>query len=86
MSHKALTKLPKEKKNDVEMELKMLLSESTIDNKNNEDKQTVIKLLGGPNKHIPALSKFVKMNYSESMGRCLVVSTNIHPGKEHKKP
>lgn len=68
------------------MQIKMLLSESTIENINNKDEKNVINLLGGPNKHIPVLSKFVKMNYSESMGRCLVVSTDIHPGKGYREP
>jgi len=38
-------------------------------------------LKGGPNKNIPALSKFVNLQYSETMGRSLYVSTDIYPGK-----
>jgi len=37
-------------------------------------------LLGGPNRNIPTLSKFVNIQYTESMGRSLVVSTDVHPG------
>lgn len=71
-----------EKKKDIEMQMKKFLKETNTKKTNNkQDKPNVIKLLGGPNRNIPALSKFVKMKYSESMGRCLVVSSDINPGK-----
>lgn len=63
------------------MQIKRFLKETNKKETNNQDKLDVIKLFGGPNKNIPALSKFVKMKYSESMGRCLVVSSDINPGK-----
>lgn len=81
MSHLSLAFVSKEKKKDLEMKMKRFLKESNLNETNNkQDKLNVIKLFGGPNKNIPALSKFVKMKYSESMGRCLVVSSDINPG------
>jgi len=80
--HLSQATISKEKKKDVEMHIKRFLKETNIKETNNkQDKVNVIKLFGGPNKNIPALSKFVKMKYSESMGRCLVVSSDINPGK-----
>lgn len=61
----------------------MILKKSNKEMKSNiDDKKHVIKLLGGPNKNIPALSKYIKIKYSESMGRCLVTSTDLSPGKD----
>jgi len=78
----SLAFISKEKKKDIEMQIKRFLKETNKkETHNNQDKLNVIKLFGGPNKNIPALSKFVKMKYSESMGRCLVVSSDINPGK-----
>ncbi|CAI6352682.1 unnamed protein product [Macrosiphum euphorbiae] len=72
----------KEKKKDIEMQIESFLKETNKKEINNEqDKLCVIKLFGSPNKNIPALSKFVKMKYSESMSRCLVVSSDINPGE-----
>lgn len=76
--HLSRALLPKEKKKNIELQIKRLLNETNKKETNN--KFNLIKLLGGPNKNIPALSKFVKMKYSESMGRCLVVSSDINPG------
>ncbi|XP_026809754.1 SET and MYND domain-containing protein 4-like [Rhopalosiphum maidis] len=78
LSHLSQALLSKEKKKNIEMQIKKLLKETNKKETNNE--LNIIKLLGGPNKNIPALSKFVKMKYSESMGRCLVVSSDINPG------
>jgi len=79
LTHLSQALLSKEKKKNIEMQIKKLLKETNKKETNNE--LNVIKLLGGSNKNIPALSKFVKMKYSESMGRCLVVSSDINPGK-----
>lgn len=62
------------------MQVKMFLKESIQEKYCDKDKKHLLTLLGGPNKSIPALSKFVQLKYSESMGRCLVVSSNINPG------
>lgn len=59
----------------------MLLQESSSEENTNVINYNIIKLLGGSNKNIPALSKFVQLKYSESMGRCLIVSTDVSPGK-----
>jgi len=72
--------LPNEKKRNIKMEIQMILNKSYESKISNNEDQIKIKLLGGPNKNIPALSKFVKIKYSESMGRCLVVSSDIKPG------
>lgn len=61
------------------MQLRLFLKEFN-DEKSNDDPKSIIRLLGGPNKNIPTLSRFVKLKYSESMGRCLVVTSNINPG------
>lgn len=45
-----------------------------------ENEKIEIKLLGGPSNNIPALSKHIQLKYSESMGRCLVASSDIRPG------
>lgn len=71
--------MSKENKKNIEMNIKRFMNEKETNNQ--QDKLNVIKLFGGPNKNIPALSKFVKVKYSESMGRCLVVSSDINPGK-----
>ncbi|XP_025204089.1 SET and MYND domain-containing protein 4-like isoform X2 [Melanaphis sacchari] len=76
--HLSRASLSKENKKDIEMQIKRLLKETNKKDTNNQ--LNLIKLLGGPNRNIPALSKFVKMKYSESMGRCLVVSSDINPG------
>lgn len=82
LSHLSVALISKEKKKDIEMQIKRFLKETNKkETKNKQDNLDVIKLFGGPNKNIPALSKFVKMKYSESMGRCLVVSSDINPGK-----
>lgn len=80
--HLPLAVLTIEKKRDIEEDLRLFLNKFN-EEKNSDDKEKIImiKLLGGPNKNIPALSKFVKLKYSESMGRCLVVTSNINPGK-----
>jgi len=64
----------------VKKELKELLHKYKRE-KNHVNNVNVLALLGSPNKNIPALSKFVKIKYSESMGRSLFVSTDVHPGK-----
>lgn len=62
--------------------MKKFLKESSNEIKSHdENEKHAIKLLGGSNKNIPALSKFVKIKYSESMGRCLIVTSDIQPGK-----
>jgi len=82
LSHLFLAFISKEKKRDIEMQITRFLKETNEkETINKQDKFNVIKLFGGPNRNIPALSKFVKMKYSESMGRCLVVSSDINPGK-----
>lgn len=81
MSHLSRALLSKEIKKNIENKMKVFLKESNEETNNKQDKENAIKLLGGPNKNIPVLSKFVKMKYSESMGRCLVVSSDINPGK-----
>ncbi|KAL4149295.1 hypothetical protein QTP88_003274 [Uroleucon formosanum] len=82
LSHLSVALISKEKKKDIEMQIKRFLKETNKkETKNKQDNLDVIKLFGGPNKNIPALSKFVKMKYSESMGRCLVVSSDINPGE-----
>lgn len=62
--------------------MEIFLKESSHkENKSNyENKKNVIKLLEGSNKNIPALSKFVKIKYSETMGRCLIISADVQPG------
>lgn len=73
--------LPNEKKKNIEMNIGILLKKSSKEMKSNiDDKKYVIKLLGGSNKNIPTLSKYIKMKYSESMGRCLVASIDLNPG------
>lgn len=64
---------------DIKTKLEKFLDEHKKININ-EDEKIGINLLGGPNKNIPALSKHVNLKYSESMGRCLVASSDIHPG------
>jgi hypothetical protein len=71
--------LPEKKMQDIKIELEKFLDEPN-DININADEKIGIKLLGGPNKNIPALSKHVNLKYSESMGRCLVASSDIHPG------
>lgn len=64
------------------IENKKLLSEHIINvGTEEENDKNVIRLLGGSNFNIPSLSKFVKLTYSESMGRCLTVTTDVKPGK-----
>lgn len=64
------------------MQMEMFLKEFTKEKKTDEeDKKLIIKLSGGSNKNIPALSKLVKIKYSETMDRCLIVSSDIQPGK-----
>lgn len=71
-----------EKKKDIEENLRLFLNKFNKEKKSDdEDKKIIIKLLGGQNKNIPALSKFIKLTYSETMGRCLVVTSHINPGK-----
>lgn len=48
---------------------------------NNNDEKIEIQLSGGPNKNIPSLSEYVNIGYSKSMGRSLVATTDICPGK-----
>lgn len=79
LSRLSLTLMSKENKKNIEMNIKRFMNEKETNNQ--QDKLNVIKLFGGPNKNIPALSKFVKVKYSESMGRCLVVSSDINPGE-----
>lgn len=82
MSHLAQSLLPKEKKKNIEIQMIKFLNESNKEKKaNDENEEHIIKLLGGSNKNIPAVSKFVKIKYSETMGRCLIVSSDIQPGK-----
>lgn len=82
MSHLTQSSLSNEKKRNIEMQMKTFLKESSKEIKSDdENEKHVIKLLGGTNKNIPALSKFVKIKYSETMGRCLIVSSDIQPGK-----
>lgn len=78
--------MSQKKKLDVEIQLKILLKKSSTDErKRNDDEKIMINLSGGPNRSIPSLSKYVKINYSESMGRCLIVTNNLNPGKETEK-
>lgn len=86
LSHLTQAQLPKEKKRSIEIEIQGLLNESKKTSIKKEDKKNVIKLLGGSNKNIPSLSKFVKLKYSESMGRCLSVTTDVKPGKKWQIP
>lgn len=82
MSHLAQAQLSKENKKNMEVQIKNLLYQSSNENNNDDiDKTNVIKLLGSSNKNIPSLSKFVKIKYSESMGRCLTVTSDINSGK-----
>lgn len=81
MPHLNQSHLSKEKIKNIEMDIKMLLKESDKETNNvNKDEKIVMQLLGGSNKSIPSLSKFVKLKYSESMGRCLIVTTDVQPG------
>lgn len=81
MSHLNQSHLPQKKINNIEMDIKMLLKEFDGETNNvKNDEKIVIQFLGGLNKSIPSLSKFVKLKYSESMGRCLIVTTNVQPG------
>lgn len=74
--------MPKENKKILKVQMKMLLNQSRNENNNDDiNKTSIIKLLGSSNKNIPSLSKFVKIKYSESMGRCLVVTSDTDPGK-----
>lgn len=85
MSYLAQSSLTKENKKILKVQMKMLLYQSRNETNNDEtndiDKTSIIKLLGSSNKNIPSLSKFVKIKYSESMGRCLVVTSDTDPGK-----
>lgn len=82
MTYLAQSSLPKEKKKNIEIQMKKFLIESSKEIKSDdENEKHAIKLLGGSNKNIPALSKFVKIKYSEGMGRCLIVTSDIQPGK-----
>lgn len=72
--------LDKENKIKINNELKLHLLGSSQE-KEHTDNNVLIALKGGPNKNIPALSKFVNLQYSETMGRFLYVSTDIYPGK-----
>ncbi|XP_050536215.1 SET and MYND domain-containing protein 4-like [Daktulosphaira vitifoliae] len=75
--------IPIDKKKTIEAQIKNVLSNSKTDNEECKiffEEKKNISLLGGPNKNIPALSKFVKIKYSESMGRCLFATNNINPG------
>lgn len=63
---------------DIKFQLNKFLSE--CNSVSNEDEKIEIKLLGGPNNNIPALSKHIQLKYSESMGRCLVASSDFRPG------
>lgn len=80
-SHLAQVVLPDDKKKSIETEIEALFKESQKagNNEVNEEKH-VIKLLKGPNKNISALSNVVKLKYSESMGRCLIVTSDVRPG------
>ncbi|VVC37245.1 Zinc finger, MYND-type,Tetratricopeptide-like helical domain,SET domain [Cinara cedri] len=81
LSHLAQSSLSKGNRKSLEVKIKKLLNQSNK-KKNNDylDKTNVIKLFGSSNKNIPSLSKFVKIKYSESMGRCLVVTSDIDSG------
>jgi len=70
-------------KTKIKNELLLFLHKSEREKKhdNHTDSKNIITLLGGSKKNIPALSKFVNIQYSESMGRSLFVSTDVHPGK-----
>jgi len=74
--------LSKEKKKCIKIEIQGLLNKFKKTSIEKEDQKNVIRLLGGSNKHIPSLSKFVILKYSESMGRCLSVTTDVKPGKK----
>lgn len=81
MSHLNQSHLSKTKIKKIEMDIKMLLKESVGETNNvKKDEKIIIQFLGGLNKNIPSLSKFVKLKYSESMGRCLIVTTDVQPG------
>lgn len=81
MSHLNQSHLSKTKIKKIEMDIKMLLKESDGETNNvKKDEKIIIQFLGGLNKNIPSLSKFVKLKYSESMGRCLIVTTDVQPG------
>lgn len=83
MFHLNESHLSKKKIKKIEMDIKMLLKESDRETNNvKKDEKIIIQFLGGLNKSIPSLSKFVKLKYSESMGRCLIVTTDVQPGNQ----
>jgi len=74
--------LVEKQKNVIVTDIKSLLSNPKYEEiTNKKDEKIQIQLSGGPNKNIPSLSEYVNIGYSETMGRSLVATTDICPGK-----